>query len=46
MAFETYRTLIAELASQQGYDAAVLAAQMWQESRFCIIRLQLFSKVL
>ncbi|HWQ08502.1 MAG TPA: lytic transglycosylase domain-containing protein [Holophaga sp.] len=34
MAFETYRALIAELADRQGYDAAVLAAQIWQESRF------------
>jgi len=34
MAFETYRTLIAELADRQGYDAAILAAQAWQESRF------------
>lgn len=34
MAFETYRALIAELAAARGYDAAVLAAQIWQESRF------------
>lgn len=34
MSFETFRALIAETAGRTGYDAALLAAQAWQESRF------------
>lgn len=34
MSFEDFRSLIHETAQRQGYDAAALAAQAWQESRF------------
>lgn len=34
MSFEAFRALIQETAQRTGYDAALLAAQAWQESRF------------
>lgn len=34
MGFERFRPLILETARRTGYDAALLAAQAWKESRF------------